>query len=52
MEGRYPNIYLSSEVSNIIGKKEEYIKNRAMKDDFYREKIMEYINKHGYINKS
>ena len=52
IEGRYPNVYISSNVAQAVGKTEEYIKNRAMKDEFYREKIMDYIKKNKSINKA
>jgi len=43
VEWRYPNIYLSESVSVKIWMESNYLKNKWMKDDYYREKICERI---------
>jgi ATP-dependent DNA helicase RecG len=52
VEWTYPKVYIGAEVARLVWKTEEYIKNRAMKDDFYKQKIEEYISENGSINKS
>ena len=51
IEGRYPNVYISWEVSNIANQKAKYIRNRPMNNDFYAQKIVEYIKQYKTINK-
>ena len=51
VEGRYPNIYFSWEISAKIWQHEIYVKNRPMHDDFYKQKIFEYIKRYHCINK-
>ena len=45
VEGRYPHLFISSPVADIAGKKEQYIKNRAFDDSYYRDLIIEYLKK-------
>ncbi|MDR4496628.1 MAG: putative DNA binding domain-containing protein [Candidatus Scalindua sp.] len=47
VEGRYPNIYLSSKVHSYLGKKAEYIKTRGLDKGYYEKLIIEYIQKFG-----
>ena len=47
IEGRYPNIYISSDIAKITGKKEEYVYNSGLENDFYKELIIKYLNKYG-----
>lgn len=43
VEGRYPNLRISSIVASAIGKKEEYIENKEFDNKFYKEKIIQYL---------
>lgn len=43
VEGRYPNLRISSIVAKAIDKKEEYIENKELDNDFYKEKILQYL---------
>lgn len=43
VEGRGKNIYLSASIAETPDKMAEYIDNKGFDDDFYCEKIMEYI---------
>lgn len=45
VEGRYPHLFISSPIADITEKKEQYIKNRAFDDDYYRDLIVEYLKK-------
>ncbi|HML76031.1 MAG TPA: putative DNA binding domain-containing protein [Anaerohalosphaeraceae bacterium] len=47
VEGRYPNIYISSVVAEIFETKEDYIKNRAFDDSYYKQLIIDYLRKYG-----
>ena len=45
VEGRYPNIHLSSEVHEILDRKGEYITKRGLDNDYYEKLILEYLKK-------
>ncbi len=47
IEGRYPSIYISSDIAKITGNKEEYVYNSGLENDFYKEIIMKYLNEYG-----
>ena len=47
IEGRYPNIYISSDIAKITGNKEEYVYNSGLENDFYKELILKYLNEYG-----
>ena len=46
IEGRYPNLYLSSKIiapTKHVGLKTSYIKNRSFDDDYFKKLIIDYI---------
>lgn len=45
VEGRYPNIYVSGKISDISNNKTTYIKNRGFGKIYYKDLIVEYLNK-------
>ena len=47
IEGRYPNIYISSDIAKITGAKEEYVYNSGLENEFYKEIIIKYLNEYG-----
>lgn len=47
IEGRYPKIYISSDIAKITGKKEEYVYNSGLENDFYKELIIKYLKEYG-----
>ncbi|MDE7386010.1 MAG: AAA family ATPase [Muribaculaceae bacterium] len=50
IEGRYPNLFLSSKVitsTKHVGLKASYIKNRSFDDDYFRKLIVDYIIEFG-----
>lgn len=51
IEGRNPNIYISSKVAVKTGEKSEYIKMRGFKDDHYKKMILEYLEKYQTASK-
>ncbi len=45
IEGRVPNVFVSSQLASVTGDKVQYIKNRAFADEHYKEMILNYIKK-------
>jgi len=46
IEGRYPNIYVSSKIAEITGEKAKYIRNKGLGDEYYKDLIIELIKKY------
>jgi ATP-dependent DNA helicase RecG len=44
IEGRKPNFYVSSKIAKVTGDKVDYIKNRALDDDYYEKLIIDYLH--------
>ena len=51
IEGRYPHLYVSKEISEITNDKAQYIKNRGLSNDMYKEKILQFIKTYGKATK-
>lgn len=51
IEGRYPNIYISSDIAKITGNKEEYVYNSGLENEFYKELIIKYLNEYGHASR-
>lgn len=51
IEGRSPNVYVSSKVADVTGQKSSYIKNRGFKDAYYKKMIIEYLEKYAHASK-
>ena len=51
VEGRYPNIYVASQIADITGDKTSYIKYRAFDDSYYKDMILELIKEYGFASK-
>ena len=47
IEGRYPKIYISSDIAKITGEKEEYVYNSGLENEFYMEMIIKYLSEYG-----
>ncbi|MGN1374910.1 MAG: hypothetical protein ACI4XK_06415 [Bacilli bacterium] len=45
IEGRYPYIYISSDIAKITNKRDEYINNKGLDNAFYKDYIITYIEK-------
>ncbi|MDY3035820.1 MAG: ATP-binding protein [Absicoccus sp.] len=43
IEGRFPNIYISNKIAEMIDKKADYVKNKAFDDRYYQELIINYL---------
>ena len=52
IEGKSPNLYISSSVAEVTGDKSSYIKNRGFKDDHYKKMILEYLGKYKEASKN
>lgn len=52
IEGKMPNLFLSSGVAKMLDEKERYIKNKAFDDQYYKDLIIEYLKKFGKANRS
>lgn len=47
VEGRVNNLYLSAEVARSISGEAQYIKNKGFDDQYYRDMIIDYLEKFG-----
>jgi len=52
IEGKAPNVYVSLAVAEVVDGRAQYIKNKAMDDQYYMELIMQYLQKFGSATKS
>ncbi len=46
VEGRYPKIYLSAEIMEVLDQKEEYINNKGFDEIYYIDLILSYMEKY------
>ena len=51
VEGRYPNIYISSDIAKITDDKENYIYNTGLENEFYKNLIIKYISEYGQASR-
>lgn len=51
IEGRYPNIYISSKLAKITDEKDKYIYNTGLENDYYKKIIIKYIEEYGQASK-
>ena len=47
VDGRYPNIYVSFRIADIVGKKEEYVRNKGLKRHVYRQIVLNALDQMG-----
>jgi ATP-dependent DNA helicase RecG len=52
VEGKIPNVYVSATIAEITDGKAQYIKNKAMDDQFYKKMVTDYLKKWGKGTKS
>ncbi len=52
IEGRKPNIHISSSIANATGETEDYIKMKGLNDDYYSTLIIKYLKEFGKAKKS
>lgn len=46
-----PNIFLSAAISETIGEKTQYVKNKAFDDQYYKDLIVKYLEQYGKAKK-
>ena len=51
IEGKVPNIFLSASISETIGEKDQYVKNKAFDDQYYKDLIVKYLEQYGRAKK-
>lgn len=51
IEGKMPNIFLSAAISETIGEKTQYVKNKAFDDQYYKDLIVKYLEQYGKAKK-
>lgn len=47
VEGRYPNLFVSSHIAAVTGDKTAYIRNRAFDDSHYKKMIISFLTEYG-----
>jgi ATP-dependent DNA helicase RecG len=47
VEGKIPNVYVSATIAEITDGKAQYIKNKAMDDQYYKDMIVNYLQEFG-----
>lgn len=52
VEGRFPNIFISSGLAVATKRKADYIKNRPFDDKYYKELMVSFIEKYGSASRS
>lgn len=51
VEGRYPNLFVSSGIAAVTGEKAAYIKNRPFNKKYYKDLITSFISKYGHAGR-
>jgi ATP-dependent DNA helicase RecG len=47
VEGRYPNIFVSYKIANMVGQKTDYVRNKGLTNDVYKQIICNALNTMG-----
>ncbi len=51
IEGRSPNFFVSAKVAEWTGQQARYIRNRGLDDHYYRQLVVEYLQKYGQASR-
>jgi len=51
IEGRSPNLFVSSKVAELTGQKATYIRNRGLDDGYYRKLVVDYLKEYGQASR-
>lgn len=51
VEGRYPNLFVSFKVADIVGQKADYIRNKGLDDDICKQLIVKALDTMGEVSK-
>lgn len=52
IEGKYPNVYVTSTIAAATNKKAQYIKNRGFDKEYYKNLILEYLKEYEEATRS
>ncbi|MDR2670731.1 MAG: transcriptional regulator, partial [Oscillospiraceae bacterium] len=52
IEGRRPNVFVSAGIADIVDERAQYIKNKALDDDYYTQLIINYLRQYRWGRKS
>lgn len=52
VEGRYPNVYVSFKVADIVGQKAAYVRNKGLGDDVCKQLIIKALESMGEASKN
>lgn len=52
VEGRYPNLFVASQIAVVSGEKARYIKDRGFDNIHYQNLILAFIRKYGFVNRT
>jgi len=52
VEGRFPKIYISSGVAEVLDLRDSYIKNKGFDDEYYKELIIKFIKQYGEVKRT
>ncbi|HAN09786.1 MAG TPA: transcriptional regulator [Clostridiales bacterium] len=52
IEGRYPNVFVSSKIAEITDHKEKYIKNRGFDKQYYKDLVIEYLKEYNQASRA
>lgn len=46
IEGKYPNIYVTSKIASVMEQKAQYIRNRGFDNGYYKDLVINYLNEY------
>lgn len=46
IEGKYPNIYVTSKIASVMEQKAQYIRNRGFDNGYYKNLVINYLNEY------
>lgn len=52
IEGKMPNIYISSKIAESLDEKAQYVKNKAFDEEYYRQLILKYLKEFGKASRN
>lgn len=51
IEGRYPNLFVSSKIASVTGEKAKHIKYRGFDKKYYQDLVVAFIKEHGSVTR-
>ncbi|EDK35648.1 Hypothetical protein CKL_3658 [Clostridium kluyveri DSM 555] len=46
IEGKYPNVYVTSKIASVMEQKAQYIRNRGFDNGYYKDLVINYLNEY------